>query len=235
MGSSRKRVAIVQSSYIPWKGYFDLINSVDEFVLYDDRQFTKRDWRSRNRIKTAQGPVWLTIPVQVKGRYHQRIDETVTDGSDWRRRHWKTLAHGYAGAPFFREYAAALEAIYLSSDETRLSAVNRAFIEAICGLLDVRTRLSWSTDYPAEGDRTDRLVSLCVASGATEYVSGPRARAYLEEDLFRQHGIDLTYFDYASYPEYPQVHPPFVHEVSVLDLLFHTGPDAPAYMKSFSR
>src|SRR4051795_9823692 len=96
-----KRVAVVQSNYIPWKGYFDLINRVDEFVLYDDRQYTRRDWRNRNRIKTPSGPVWLTIPVQVKGRYLQRIDETLACGSGWARSHFDTLRQSYRAAPYF--------------------------------------------------------------------------------------------------------------------------------------
>jgi hypothetical protein len=229
-----KTVAIVQSSYIPWKGYFDLIHRADEFVLYDDVQFTRRDWRNRNRIKTPAGTVWLTIPVQTKGRYHDRIDEIETDGDDWRRRHWQTLAQAYAHAPHFDEYAAAVEALYLGSDERRLSAVNRAFIEAICRILGIATTLRWSTEYAAHGSKSERLLSLCEQAGATAYLSGPSAQAYLDESLFRERGIEVGYIDYSDYPPYPQVHPPFDHHVSVLDLLFHTGNDATRYMKSFA-
>lgn len=227
-----KRVAIVQSSYIPWKGYFDLIAGADEFLLFDDRQFTKRDWRSRNRVKTAQGTQWLTVPVLVKGRYHQRIDEARTDGSTWREKHWRTIAHAYAAAPFFDAYAPTLEPLYLGSNETSLSLVNRAFIDAICSALGITTPISWSSDYPGEGDRSERLLSLCLATGATEYLSGPAAKSYLDEQLFEDSGISISYMDYSGYPEYPQLHPPFEHEVTVLDLLFNTGADAPRYMKS---
>jgi hypothetical protein len=104
-----KTVAIVQSCYIPWKGYFDLVAGADEFILYDDRQFTRRDWRNRNRIKTPNGVQWLTIPVNVKGKYHQRIDETTISDPDWAQRHWKTLVHSYTAAPSFAEYAPAAE------------------------------------------------------------------------------------------------------------------------------
>lgn len=228
-----KRIAVVQSSYIPWKGYFDLINSVDEFVLYDDMQFTRRDWRNRNRIKTPQGVAWLTIPVEVKGRYHQRIDETVTVESDWRLRHWKTLVHSYRRAPSFDDLAPVLEPLYLASDERRLSSINRTFIEAVCDVLGVRTRLRWSTEYPATGTRTDRLVALCRAAGASHYLSGPAARAYLDERRFHESGISVSYADYDGYPEYAQLHGPFDHRVSIVDLLFTVGRDAPSYMKSF--
>jgi hypothetical protein len=228
-----KRLAIVQSSYIPWKGYFDLINLVDEFILYDDRQYTRRDWRNRNRIKTPQGSQWLTIPVEVKGRYEQRIDETMISDPGWADSHWKTLVQNYSPAPFFDDYRERLEALYRAIDDPRLSAVNRAFLEELCTILAIETKLSSSTDYEASGARTPRLVSLCRAAGATAYLSGPSARAYIEANLFEEAGIELEYMDYSGYAEYPQLYPPFDHAVTVLDLLFNTGPDATRFMKSF--
>lgn len=229
-----KSVAIVQSSYIPWKGYFDLINSVDEFILYDDRQFTRRDWRNRNRIKTAQGVVWLSIPVKVKGKYLQRIDETEVSDPDWSSRHWRTLEVAYARAPHFARYRDEVRQLYDESTDVLLSGINRRFLEALCSLLGISTRLTWSTSYEAHGSKTERIVSLCHAAGATSYLSGPRAQAYLDEAAFARAGIELRYMDYSGYPEYEQLHPPFVHEVSVLDLLFNTGDSAPHYLKSFS-
>jgi hypothetical protein len=227
-----KRVAIVQSCYIPWKGYLDLINLVDEFILYDDRQYTRRDWRNRNRIKTPQGTQWLTIPVEVKGRYHQRIDETRISDPEWSERHWKTLVHNYASAPHFEDFSNRLERLYREAGDLRLSEVNRAFLEELCAILGIRTRLSWSTDYQATGERTDRLLSLCKAAGATTYLSGPSARDYIDPTSFEEAGIELEYMEYSGYPEYRQLYPPFEHAVTVLDLLFNTGADAPRYMKS---
>ena len=165
--SGDKAVAIVQSSYIPWKGYFDLINLVDEFILYDDTQYTRRDWRNRNRIQTPHGVQWLTIPVEVKGRYEQQICDTKVAGQDWAKRHWKTLVHNYAAAPFFAEYEAQLEELYLNCTETSLSMVNRRFLEAICGILGIETRLTWSMEYEVDGTKTERLVALCGRAGAT--------------------------------------------------------------------
>jgi hypothetical protein len=231
-GARTKSIAIVQSCYIPWKGYFDLMASVDEFVLYDDRQFTRRDWRNRNRIKTPSGTIWLTIPVRVKGRYDQRIDETVVSNPTWSRTHWKTLVHSYAAAAHFAGYRDRFEQAYRALErETRLSLVNRRLIEEVCKILGIGTRLSWSTDYLAEGTKTTRLVSICRAAGATHYVSGPRAREYLEEHLFAEAGIELSYIDYGGYPPYPQLYPPFEHTVTVLDLIFNVGPEALRYMK----
>jgi hypothetical protein len=228
-----KTVAIVQSNYIPWKGYFDLINQVDEFILYDDRQYTKRDWRNRNRIKTPAGVIWLSVPVEVSGRYLQRIDETVVADPVWPARHWRTISQNYAGAPYFGEYRKVFEELYLGALPGRLSLINRRFIEVICGLLGIHTPLSWSNDYAASGDGTERLVQLCLAAGATRYLSGPAARAYIEPALFEAAGIELVYASYAGYPEYPQPHPPFEHSVSVVDLLFSMGPGASDCMLSF--
>jgi hypothetical protein len=227
------RVAIVQSNYIPWKGYFDLINSVDEFVLLDDVQFTRRDWRNRNLIKTPAGPAWLTIPVNTRGQYLTAIkDVTVVDPS-WAARHWKTLSANYSRAPHFGTYAASLEALYLNCQESRLSSINRTWIEAICGFLGIRTRLSWSMDYELLDGNTERLVHICRQAGARQYLSGPAARAYIDPGPFEAAGITLTYFDYTGYAEYPQLYPPFDHHVSVLDLLFNAGPRATSYMLSF--
>jgi hypothetical protein len=230
-----KSVAIVQSCYIPWKGYFDLISSVDEFILYDDRQFTRRDWRNRNRIKTPSGSRWLTIPVETKGRYHQRIDETMISDPRWGEQHWKTILHSYAGAPYFADYREFFETLFRTSDQRRLSSVNRRFLESISDLLGITTTVSWSTDYDAEGTKTERLVSLCRAAGATDYVSGPRGRDYLDERAFRDAGIRLAYFDYSGYPEYEQLYPPFEHAVTILDLIFSTGPEAPRYATNRAR
>lgn len=136
-----KRVAIVQSNYVPWKGYFDLIAAVDEFVLYDDMQYTRRDWRNRNRIKTPTGPQWLTVPVMVKGRFEQPIRDTRIDGTGWAERHWKALECSYRRAPAFAATAAWLEPLYWRP-WTHLSVLNRALIEAVCMRLNITTHLS---------------------------------------------------------------------------------------------
>jgi len=225
-----KRVAIIQSAYVPWKGYFDLIRRVDEVILYDDAQFTKRDWRNRNRIKTASGPLWLTIPVEVKGKYLQAIKDAKVSDATWKERHWRTLQTTYSKAPHYRVYAAALEELYRGCDSNCLSAINFRFISKFCELLSIETSITWSMDYLLSGGRTERLVTLCQQAGATEYLSGPAARAYIEPSFFEQAGITLSYMDYEGYPEYPQLYPPFDHHVSLIDLLVHTGPEARAHL-----
>jgi len=225
-----KRLAIVQSNYVPWKGYFDLMRSVDEFVLYDDVQYTRRDWRNRNRFKSPAGVRWLTIPVQVKGRYHQRIDETLVSDPKWAEQHWATLRSWYGKAPFFEQYRSVLEGVYLGCEESHLSRINRSLLELVAGLLGIDTPFSSSLDYEISGTKTERLLGICEAAGATSYVSGPAAKDYFEESLFADAGIEVRWMQYEGYPEYPQLYPPFEHHVSALDLLFNVGPDAPSYL-----
>lgn len=227
-----KRIAIVQSSYIPWRGYFDLIASVDEFVLYDDVQFTKRDWRNRNRIKTPNGPVWLTIPVHVKGRFEQLVRDTTVSDPRWAEKHWRSIRAHYRRAPFFDDYAAAIEAMYAGAGDPSLSRVNHHCLRALCGMLGIPTPLTWSHDYDLAEERTARLVGICAQAGASEYVSGPSARAYLDEAQFAAAGIRVTYADYSALREYPQLYPPFDPAVSVIDLLVHTGPAALSYLSA---
>jgi hypothetical protein len=227
-----KRLAAVQSSYIPWKGYFDLIRASDEFILLDDVQFTIRDWRTRNRIKTQHGPAWLTIPVQTRGKRHQSIGDAMVADADWGDRHWRTISANYARTPWFETYAPRLEPLFRQPVSRRLSEINRSFLEALCAAIGIGTSIRWSTDYVARSGRNERLVDLCVAAGATEYLSGPAARAYLDTQAFADAGIAVTFVDYAGYGEYEQPYPPFEHLVSAVDLVFCTGPRALEYMKS---
>jgi hypothetical protein len=227
-----KRVAIVQSNYIPWKGYFDMIASVDEFILYDDMQYTRRDWRNRNQIRTPQGVQWLTVPVKVKGKYHQKIRETEIDGTAWAAAHWKALTQNYRRAPHFAEIAYWVEPLYLNTQHTMLSDLNRRFIDAVCSYLGIRTKITNSWDYPLVEGQSERLADMCRAAGGSAYISGPAARDYIEEAVFTERGLALEWFDYAGYPEYPQLWPePFTHGVTVLDLLFNCGADAAHHMK----
>ena len=233
LSQNKRIVAIDQSNYIPWKGYFDMINMVDEFILYDDMQYTRRDWRNRNKIKTPQGLSWLTIPVQVKGKFFQKIKETIISDSGWAAKHWKTIVINYAGAPYFNAYKEIFEELYLGCTSRKLSEINYRFLFKICRLLGIKTKLTWSSDYNIIEGKTERLVDLCQQAKATEYLSGPSAKNYIDPKLFKQTGIKLTYMDYSGYPEYPQLYPPFEHGVSILDLILQTGTDAPKYMKSF--
>ena len=228
---TEKKVAIVQSNYIPWKGYFDMIAAVDEFILYDDMQYTRRDWRNRNQIKTPQGVQWITVPVKVKGKYHQTIRETEIDGYEWQEAHWKTISLNYRRAPHFEEIASIFEPLYLREKYSHLSQLNRVFIEEACRYLGIKTKISNSWDYELIDGKTERLADLSMQAGASEYISGPAAKDYIEEQVFTDRNIKLTWFSYAGYPEYPQLWGEFTHGVTILDLLFNCGKEAPQYMR----
>jgi hypothetical protein len=225
-----KKIAILQSNYIPWKGYFDLISAVDEFIIYDDMQYTRRDWRNRNLIKTPQGLQWLTVPVAVKGKYHQTIRESEIAGTDWAQDHWKALLQNYRRSLYFDEVAEWLEPIYLSKTFSHISVLNRCLIVAICQYLGIKTLISNSWDYSLSPGKTERLLSLCIQAGASEYISGPSAKTYIDEKLFKEGGIELKWFDYSGYPEYPQQWGKFEHGVSILDVLFNCGKKSHSYI-----
>jgi len=226
---SGKKVAILQSNYIPWKGYFDIIASVDEFILYDDVQFTKNDWRNRNKIKAPSGTHWLTIPV-----YHS-IDDKISDvkisQTNWNDKHWKTIRQNYAKAGAFNEVKDFVGDLYASASQSHISEINRVFIQAICRFLDIDTLITRASDYTYGGDKSMRVLSLCKAAGGSAYVSGPAAQDYLDTELFRRENIEILWADYSGYPEYPQVHAPFDHGVSILDLILNTGTAAANFMK----
>ena len=228
-----KKIAIVQSSYIPWKGYFDLINSVDEFILFDDMQYTRRDWRNRNKIKTPNGSMWLTIPVEVNGKYFQKIRETVVGDSEWSRKHWQSILHNYSKAKYFHAFKEQFHDLYLTLNEKSLSHINHRFLTAICRILGITTKISWSMDYHLIEGKTERLIDLCKQAGAAEYISGPSAKGYIDEELFKSEGILLRYIDYSDYPQYDQLFPPFEHTVSIIDLIFNEGAHASKFMKGF--
>lgn len=219
------RVAVLQSNYIPWKGYFDLIHEVDLFVFYDDVQYTKSDWRNRNRIKTANGLLWLSVPVGDSCR--RQVDEVQIPDAGWQQRHWQTLLQNYGRCAHFERYRDYFESVYLGRRWTSLSELNQSLIEHISReFLGCSTRFARSSDYGSAGAKLDRLLDLLQRTGASHYLSGPAAKAYIKADRFAAAGIELAWMDYSGYPTYPQRFPPFEHAVSVLDLLFNAGPDA---------
>ena len=233
MIETTKKILISQSNYIPWKGYFDNINAVDEFVVYDDMQYTKRDWRNRNQIKTPQGLLWLTIPVEVKGKFFQKINETQVSDKKWGEKHWKTIATNYSKAPYFKTYKDVFEAIYKDESLDNITSINVSFIKAINAILNITTKITDSRDFELVEGKTERLIDICKKCKASDYFTGPAAQAYMQEDLFSKDNISIHYFDYSNYLEYPQLFGEFSHYVSILDLIFNTGDNAKNYMKTF--
>ena len=223
---------ILQPSYIPWRGYFDQIRRADVFVFYDDVQYDKHGWRNRNRIKTHQGTIWLTIPVHGRGApvQHTPINQIQIDWSKpWNQKHWSSIRQAYSKAPFFRDYAALCEEFF-SRRDLFLADFTIDFTIALARALGIaHTRFLRSSSLQASGTKTDRLIQILTSLGASHYISGPSARSYIEQEKFEQAGITLEYMVY-NYKEYPQLFPPYDPQVSILDLLFTMGPEAYSYI-----
>jgi hypothetical protein len=225
------RIAIVQSSYIPWRGYFAIIAKCDSFVFLDSVQFTRRDWRTRNRIKTPNGPLWLSIPVRQKGNYIAPIDAIEIAEPDWAKKHLRSFEANYRRAPYFMPVFPLIEAAYVQAgQETSLSAVNRGLTASICAILGIETPLVRDIDLLDRDrlnalDPTARLMELAVAAGASEYLSGPSAQSYLDEAAFAARGVSVAWMDYSELPEYPQLWGAFDPALSILDALLNLGPD----------
>jgi hypothetical protein len=225
------RICIIQSCYIPWKGFFDLIGRCDEYVILDSAQYAKRHWHNRNRIKTANGLQWLSIPVVTRGRFEQPIDQVEIE-KPWAEKHWRAIELAYERAPFFKPLAPTVRGWYeRAAKEVRLTDVNAIFLHGISGLLGLKTRIVGDIAYPKLGARTERLLAICRAAGADHYLSGPSAKEYFDEPMFAAAGLATEWMSYDGYPEYQQLYGRFEHGVTVLDLLFNTGPEAPVYLR----
>jgi hypothetical protein len=226
------KAVILQPSYIPWRGYFHQILLADVFVFFDDVQYDKRGWRNRNQIKTPQGKQWLTIPVFSRGAQTEQIPinqiKIVWDDL-WNKKHWKALKLSYTHAPFFKDYAPMLEEFYERKDTLLADFTIDLTIALAKKIGNQHTRFLRSSSLKAEGAKTDRLIAILKEIGADHYISGPSASDYIEPEKFQAAGIGLEYMVY-NYPEYPQLYPPFDPQVSLLDLLFMTGPRAAQYI-----
>jgi hypothetical protein len=226
------KAVILQPSYIPWRGFFDQIRRADVFVFYDDVQYDKRGWRNRNQILTPTGKQWLTIPVYSRGAQTENIpihQIKICWDVAWNESHWKSIQLAYRKAPYFQQYAAFLQELYERHDEF-LADFSIDLTIALARQLGIQhTHFLRSSSLQAEGAKTDRLIAILKTIGANQYLSGPSARDYIESEKFKQADIDLEYMEY-NYAQYPQLYPPFDPNVSILDLLFMTGPDALGYI-----
>ncbi len=225
--SRHMKVGMSQSNYLPWRGYFDLIKRSDLFLFYDDVQYTKQDWRNRNKIKTADGLKWITIPVK-RGNDMLKIQDMVPDGQQWRRKHLAMIESNYSRAPYFDQYIGFFRQFYSMEWET-LSELNQYLIRNICRMLGISTTFGSVTDYPAEGTKGERVLNILKKVGCTTYNFGPAGKAYLSDEDFEKNGMSVHWMEY-DYAEYPQLHPPFEGAVSIIDLLFNTGAAAKGYI-----
>jgi hypothetical protein len=224
------KVGIIQSNFLSWRGYFDFIRESDVFIVHDDLQYTKSDWRNRNLIKTMRGTEWITVPVRYR-HTSQLIEETPVDYSmPWAQKMLNRIREAYRRAPHFELYFSELDDL-LTQPAVSISDLNLRLIKWVCHNLEIDTPIRLSHEYHPQGAKTERLIGILQQMQATTYLSGPAAQAYLIPHLFEQAGIQLEFKQY-NYPVYEQLYPPFDPAVSVIDLLFMKGRDAISYLEN---
>jgi hypothetical protein len=224
-----KKVAIIQSNYIPWKGYFDIIHDVDCFIFLDDVQYTNRDWRNRNKIKSNAGEIWLTIPLG--SNRDKLINEVKFTDLSWRKNHLKSIEQFYKKANYFSKYYELIREYYYQKEWIYLSDFNQNFIKRFSNeILELRTTFHNSSEFNIEKNKLNKIIGLLEAVNADYYISGALAKNYIDKNEFIKRNILLHYKDYTGYPEYAQLFTPFSHYVSILDLLFNTGDDIKYYI-----
>jgi len=222
------KAAIIQSNYLPWRGYFDIIHDVDVFVFLEDVQYTHRDWRNRNKVKTPGGVKWISVPII--GGIDQLIFEARIDYSqNWREKHKATIHHSYASAPYYESYKKEIFDIFFQKFDT-LSELNIFSIKKIAKILGIETKFINSKDLHTDGTKDDKLIEICQKIGATNYLSGPAAKNYIVNDKFSTAKIELCYKDYIGYPDYQQLWGNFESTVSIIDIIFNCGEKSPYYI-----
>ncbi len=227
-----KKIAILQSNYIPWKGVFDMMSQVNCFIFFEDVQFTRRDWRTRNRIKTPNGLIWLSIPVKKANRDDTKIYEVeISQEENWQEKHYRAIFQNYKKAKFFDEYHFLIEEIYLKNKWQNLSEFNIFHNKLIANILGIKVDFINSKDLKTDGFKSDKLINICKKVDASHYLSGPSAKAYMDIDKFQKNNIEVEFINYNCYPVYSQLYQNFYHEVSILDVLFNCGNDSKNFIK----
>ena len=222
-----KRISILQPNYMPWRGYYKIIKNSDCVVLYDDVQYTKNDWRNRNIIKSAKGPIWLTIPVRVKN-LNQRINETYSVNNNWYEKHYKSIKQNYSKSRYYNKYIDNFQEFYQNKKSRKITAIIENFNNIIFEILEMSTKIIYSSDLGVTGNRNERLIRILKKLGADTYLSGPSASSYIDQELFKVNKIDIEWVSYQM-PMYKQVFDGFIPNLSIVDLIFNTGTEANYY------
>ncbi len=225
-----KKIAILQSNYLPWKGVFDMIHQVDTFVFLEDVKYTEHDWRNRNKIQTKDGVKWITVPVNHSKKIDLKIYEAeINDKINWQRKHYNAFQLNYIKAPYFKEYKWILEDLYKNKKWEHISNFNIYAIKLIAKELGIETEFINSVDLNINGIKDDRIIEICKKLNATHYLSSPAAKDYIVPEKFERANIKLEYINY-EYPKYKQLHEPYNQFVTILDLLFNCGHNSPYYI-----
>lgn len=224
----KKKIAIMQPTYLSWLGYFALMSHVDCFVYLDDVQFAKRSWQQRNQIKTPNGSMWLTVPVITKGKRDQLLKEVMIDqNSDFRTSHMKSIKQYYARSRYFEYFFPSIERVYSGCQSNSLVDLNISLIDNFRDILNIETQVHCSSHLIASGKKSTYLLDICSELGCNEYISPPGSSNYLDQAAqdFQNKDIEIKYFNY-NHPVYSQPYQPFLPYMSILDLIFNEGPNS---------
>lgn len=226
------RAVVLQPTYLPWMGYFGMIDAADTFIFYDDVQFSVQSWQQRNKIKTSKGWIWLTVPVV--RQFGSRINDTrINNSTNWSKKHWESIKQSYSKAPFFKQFAPIFEEVYRNEWEF-LAELNITLIKEITKILGLEMKFIVSSELDIEGVKMDRLLNILKKIEASEYISSPGAKDYIEVNGFKENNIKLYWYEY-QHPVYPQIRGEFIPYLSVIDLLFNTGDEAIRYIREGSK
>lgn len=214
-----------QPVYLPWFGLFHKIAISDAFCYFDNVQYLVKDWNNRNKIKTANGEVWLTVPVLSKGYREKKIREIEINNSvDWQKKHWRSIHLNYKKAPFFEKYASFFEEVY-KKEWQYLTDLNEYMLKWFLKTLDINVKYYKASELDFEGEKSDLILDMCKKLGADTYIFGKLGRDYAKEIDFDRGGVKIYFQDY-QHPAYKQLWGNFIPQISIIDLLFNEGPNS---------
>ncbi|MBN2569182.1 MAG: WbqC family protein [Deltaproteobacteria bacterium] len=215
-----------QPVYLPWLGLFHKISLAHAFVSFNQVQYLQKDWNNRNKIKTAQGDIWLTVPVLAAGHREKILtDIEINNSLPWQRKHWKSILLNYKKAPFFEEYVSFFEDVYLKKEWQYLVDLNDYMLRWFLKTLGIDVEFVDARDKDFQGSKNALVLDMCVKMGAEKYIFGILGKDYADRIPFEKKGIKIYFQDY-KHPTYPQLHGEFISHLSVIDLLFNCGPDS---------
>lgn len=228
------KLAAIQSSFIPWRGYFNLIRTVDKFIFYENTQYTRRDWRNRNKIKTSNGVAWITVPIQSKGNYETKLCDIKLSETPWRKKQLSLIQHAYKKTPFFDDIYPIISEVIEDNSVNGLSDLNIALIKNICRYLGFKTEFIIDTDLIDQTfinlSKTEKLLYFCQVTNSKQYFTGPSAANYMETSILTNAKVDVIFFEYQQAKFYDQLWGKFEKDLSILDLLFNLGDDTPDFL-----
>ena len=223
-------LSILQPSFIPWIGYFDIIRKSDFVIFLDHVQFNKRSWQQRNSIKTPNGNIFLTVPVHTKGKFHQKINEVKIDNSkNYIDSHLKSIYQNYNKSKHFEKYYEKIKSIYKKKEDYLIDLSMNFILMVLNEILDYQLKFEYSSNLNIKTKKNNLILDICKHYKAKTYISAKGSETYLVKNDFQKENINLVYNEFV-HPIYPQVNGKFIENLSIIDLLFNCGLDSKLFI-----